>query len=133
MRLMISFNRLCLCFRNENTEMAPAVSVIEFQDAFKQKLEFDYELGHTATIRETPTEDGFTHDWTMFLRTSDVKRFQQYVTKVVFVLHETFTNPERSMCAYFSITALIVFNLTQAICPFRFTVLLCADECCKMR
>ena len=87
-------------FRKENVDSAAPValpmSALEFKDAFKQKLELELDLGHRATIRDTPTDEGFTHDWMMYVRPYDVARFQLYVEKVIFVLHESFPDPERS-------------------------------------
>ena len=42
------------------------------------------------------TPDGFTHDWTLFVRGAEGKDIQHFVEKVVFHLHDSFAKPKRS-------------------------------------
>jgi YEATS domain-containing protein 1/3 len=53
------------------------------------------ELGHHAILRDRPTTDGFTHDWTMFVRGPEGINIQHFVEKVVFYLHDSFPKPKR--------------------------------------
>ncbi|KAJ3621662.1 hypothetical protein MTP99_003774 [Tenebrio molitor] len=53
------------------------------------------EIGHEASIRTKKTQEGFTHDWEVFVRGCDGAEIHYYVEKVVFYLHETFPKPKR--------------------------------------
>lgn len=53
------------------------------------------ELGHRANLRPKPTAEGFTHDWTVFVRGPEGNNIQHFVEKVVFQLHESFPKPKR--------------------------------------
>ncbi|KAI5609582.1 protein AF-9 isoform X1 [Silurus asotus] len=53
------------------------------------------ELGHRAQVRKKPTAEGFTHDWTVFVRGPEHTNIQHFVEKVVFHLHESFPRPKR--------------------------------------
>nr|XP_023676685.1 protein AF-9 isoform X1 [Paramormyrops kingsleyae] len=53
------------------------------------------ELGHRAQVRKKPTVEGFTHDWTVFVRGPEHSNIQHFVEKVVFHLHESFPRPKR--------------------------------------
>lgn len=53
------------------------------------------EIGHEAAIRTKLTQEGFTHDWEVFVRGCDGASIHYYVEKVVFYLHETFPKPRR--------------------------------------
>ncbi|XP_056298142.1 protein AF-9 isoform X2 [Pseudoliparis swirei] len=53
------------------------------------------ELGHRAQLRKTPTVEGFTHDWMVFVRGPEQSDIQHFVEKVVFHLHESFPKPKR--------------------------------------
>lgn len=54
-----------------------------------------FEIGHVATVRNEPTEEGFTHDWELYLRGADNTEIHHFVEKVIFHLHETFPNHRR--------------------------------------
>ncbi|XP_017786953.1 PREDICTED: protein AF-9 [Nicrophorus vespilloides] len=58
-------------------------------------VRINLELGHEASIRNKRTQEGFTHDWEVFVRGFDGADIQCYVEKVVFYLHETFNKPKR--------------------------------------
>ncbi|GFO44726.1 protein af-9 [Plakobranchus ocellatus] len=55
------------------------------------------ELGHTANFLKEPSLEGFTHDWTVFVRGKDGSKIEHFVEKVVFRLHKTFKSPNRSV------------------------------------
>ena len=54
-------------------------------------------LGHNATLRKKPTQEGFTHDWKVFVRGSEGANIQNFVEKVVFYLHESFPRFKRGV------------------------------------
>ncbi|CAN8011526.1 unnamed protein product [Ixodes pacificus] len=60
-----------------------------------KSIEVKLELGHRAVLRARPTAEGFTHDWTVFVRGPDNCSIQHFVDKVVFFLHESFPKPKR--------------------------------------
>lgn len=62
--------------------------------AFKQ-VEVFLELGHAATPRKTPTADGYTHDWKIWVRGPNGAKIQNFIEKIVFNLHESFPKPKR--------------------------------------
>ncbi|RZC39666.1 YEATS and/or MIP-T3 domain containing protein [Asbolus verrucosus] len=53
------------------------------------------EIGHEASIRTKKTQEGFTHDWEVFVRGCEGAEIHYYIEKVVFYLHETFPKPKR--------------------------------------
>uniref|UniRef100_H3C0H0 YEATS domain-containing protein n=1 Tax=Tetraodon nigroviridis TaxID=99883 RepID=H3C0H0_TETNG len=53
------------------------------------------ERGHRAHVRKRATAEGFTHDWTVFVRGPERRNIQHFVDKVVFYLHESFPRPRR--------------------------------------
>jgi len=55
------------------------------------------ELGHRATPRTKPTKEGHTHDWTVYVRGPEQYNISNFVEKVVFNLHPTFTNAKRGI------------------------------------
>lgn len=57
------------------------------------------ELGHRASVRKALTDDGFTHDWTVFVRGPDGCDIANFIEKVVFNLHHSFVNYKRGMYA----------------------------------
>ncbi|KAF5301605.1 hypothetical protein FQR65_LT08910 [Abscondita terminalis] len=58
-------------------------------------VRINFEIGHEAAIRTKRTQEGFTHDWEVFVRGCDGANIHYYVEKVVFYLHETFPKPKR--------------------------------------
>ncbi|KAK7116678.1 hypothetical protein V1264_002313 [Littorina saxatilis] len=58
-------------------------------------LTIQIELGHRADFKPKKSPDGFTHDWTMFVRGQDGANIYHFVEKVVFHLHPSFKNPKR--------------------------------------
>lgn len=60
-----------------------------------QSVRVIFEIGHNAVVRSKSTPEGFTHDWELFIRGADNTDIQHFVDKVVFYLHESFTNPKR--------------------------------------
>lgn len=59
------------------------------------RMQVKLEIGHKAACRQEPTEEGFTHDWTVFVRGSEGKDISHFVEKVIFHLHESFPKPKR--------------------------------------
>lgn len=59
-------------------------------------MQVKLEIGHKAACRTEPTAQGFTHDWTVFVRGSEGKDVSHFVEKVTFYLHESFPRPKRS-------------------------------------
>lgn len=58
-------------------------------------VRINLEIGHKASIRTKRTQEGFTHDWEVFVRGADGADISPYVERVVFHLHETFQRPKR--------------------------------------
>ncbi|XP_064475075.1 protein AF-9-like isoform X2 [Ornithodoros turicata] len=63
--------------------------------AENKSIEVKLELGHRAVLRSKPTAEGFTHDWTVFVRGPEGCNIQHFVDKVVFLLHDSFPKPKR--------------------------------------
>lgn len=61
----------------------------------QQCVQVKLELGHKAAIRKIPTQEGFTHDWSVFVRGPDGSNVQHFIEKVIFHLHESFPKPKR--------------------------------------
>ncbi|XP_041365204.1 protein AF-9-like isoform X2 [Gigantopelta aegis] len=59
------------------------------------RVQVTVELGHHASTRKKPTQEGFTHDWTVFVRGPDGSKIHYFIEKVVFHLHETFAKAKR--------------------------------------
>eukprot|EP00794_Sanderia_malayensis_P010220 gene10220-11269_t len=53
------------------------------------------EIGHKSVCRTDTTQEGFTHDWVVFVRGADNSNISNFVEKVVFHLHESFPKPKR--------------------------------------
>ena len=53
------------------------------------------EIGHKSVCRTDKTEEGYTHDWVVFVRGFDGSYISHFVEKVVFHLHESFPKPKR--------------------------------------
>ena len=64
------------------------------------RMQVKLEIGHKAACRVEPTPEGFTHDWTVFVRGSEGKDISHFVEKVVFHLHESFPKPKRGKCVF---------------------------------
>ena len=62
------------------------------------RMQVKLEIGHKAACRVEPTPEGFTHDWTIFVRGSEGKDISHFVEKVIFHLHESFPKPKRGEC-----------------------------------
>lgn len=71
------------------------------------------EIGHEAAIRTKLTQEGFTHDWEVFVRGCDGASIHYYVEKVVFYLHETFPKPRRGKLytTFITINSMLYFQL----------------------
>lgn len=53
------------------------------------------EIGHSASLKNKASPEGFTHDWELFVRGSDGNNISRFVDKVVFNLHDSFPKPCR--------------------------------------
>lgn len=62
-----------------------------------------FDIGHKAIVKSTPTPEGFTHDWQLFVRGADNTNIHFFIDKVVFHLHETFPNPRRGKCYFLKV------------------------------
>lgn len=62
------------------------------------RMQVKLEIGHKAACRVEPTQEGYTHDWTVFVRGSEGKEISHFVEKVVFHLHESFPRHKRGEC-----------------------------------
>lgn len=51
-------------------------------------------------MKEKVSPEGFTHDWTIFVRGVEGNNIQFFVEKVVFHLHESFPKPKRGKVYY---------------------------------
>ena len=69
------------------------------------------ELGHRANIKGRPTKEGYTHDWTVYVRGPDQHNISHFIEKVVFHLHETFENRKRGMVHLFVNTLTFMYTL----------------------
>uniref|UniRef100_A0A8C4NFA3 MLLT1 super elongation complex subunit n=1 Tax=Eptatretus burgeri TaxID=7764 RepID=A0A8C4NFA3_EPTBU len=58
-------------------------------------LQVQIELGHFAIVRKKMSDEGYTHDWRVFVRGFDHKKIHGFVEKVVFILHASFLKPKR--------------------------------------
>lgn len=55
------------------------------------------ELGHRATVKKIRSPEGFTHDWTVYVRGPENCNISYFIEKVVFNLHGSFHNPKRGI------------------------------------
>ncbi|CAL4109739.1 unnamed protein product, partial [Meganyctiphanes norvegica] len=58
-------------------------------------VEVTIEIGHRATVRQNKTDEGFTHDWEIFVQGHEGAHLETFVEKVVFTLHKSFPKPKR--------------------------------------
>ncbi|RWS09784.1 protein AF-9-like protein, partial [Dinothrombium tinctorium] len=70
-------------------------AVIKVRSDRMFSVEVQLELGHRATPKPKVTADGYTHDWTVFVRGVDSSEIEHFVEKVVFNLHESFPKHKR--------------------------------------
>jgi len=66
-----------------------------FWETVLQTVRVSFEVGHCAVPRTQVTEEGFTHDWEVYVKSTDGLDLPLIVDKVVFTLHEDFPNPQR--------------------------------------
>lgn len=62
-----------------------------------QCVQVKIDIGHKSVCRTDKTEEGYTHDWVVFVRGTDSSNISHFVEKVVFHLHESFPKPKRGM------------------------------------
>lgn len=60
------------------------------------------EIGHESKLKNKPTPEGFTHDWTLRVKGEGENDISNFVDKVVFNLHESFHKPKRGKTCSFS-------------------------------
>jgi YEATS domain-containing protein 1/3 len=60
-----------------------------------QAIQVKLVLGHSAQWRKKPTQEGYTHDWTILVRGEEGQDIRHFVEKVIFFLHESFAKPKR--------------------------------------
>lgn len=58
-------------------------------------MKIAFEVGHDAVPKNKRTQEGFTHDWEVYVKGIDGAEIHHYIDKVVFNLHETFPKPKR--------------------------------------
>lgn len=52
-------------------------------------------LGHRATLKSKQTDDGFTHDWLVYVKGDEGNAIEHFIDRVVFNLHTSFPKPKR--------------------------------------
>ncbi|KPL96838.1 hypothetical protein QR98_0001850 [Sarcoptes scabiei] len=62
-------------------------------------VEVQLEIGHVAKPKSKKTPEGYTHDWTVFVRGVENSNIHSFVEKVIFHLHESFPKPKRGLCS----------------------------------
>ena len=95
--VLVRMNHECRCHFKSNLLSLPSKvnkHVILFISCF-QSVQVKLVLGHKAHFRDEPTEQGYTHDWTVYVCGPDGNKIQPFVEKVVFHLHASFKNPKR--------------------------------------
>jgi hypothetical protein len=55
-----------------------------------QSVQVKIELGHIASQRKSPSPDGYTHDWKVFVRGPEGCNIAHFIEKVVFHLDQSF-------------------------------------------
>lgn len=60
-------------------------------------IKVEFEIGHTAKLRSKKTAEGFTHDWELYVQGTNKNDISAFVDKIVFILHDSFPKPKRSM------------------------------------
>ncbi|KAI8480284.1 Myeloid lymphoid or mixed-lineage leukemia (trithorax, ) [Branchiostoma belcheri] len=99
---------MCLFFTGEslpakkNLPALPAAGHIAYPIR-TQCVQVNLELGHRATYRKKPTPEGFTHDWSVFVRGPEGNNAAHFIDKVVFHLHESFPKPKRGYSFFLSV------------------------------
>ena len=64
---------------------------------FFKSVQVQIEIGHRATLKPYPAPNGMTHDWILFVRGQEGNHIENFIEKIVFILHETFPKPRRGM------------------------------------
>ncbi|CAG2249342.1 AF9 [Mytilus edulis] len=65
----------------------------------EESVQVKIELGHRASQRDPPSQGGFTHDWTVYVRGPEGCNISNFVEKVVFNLHHSFPHHKRALVA----------------------------------
>lgn len=61
----------------------------------KRVYELMIELGHISKPLNKKLANGYTHKWTIFVRGANSSKIEHCIQKVVFELHDSFTEPYR--------------------------------------
>lgn len=64
---------------------------------YGRSVEVKIELGHKAVLKDQPTAEGYTHDWTVFVKGPEGCKIDNFVEKVIFMLHESFPKSKRTI------------------------------------
>lgn len=64
---------------------------------YGRSVEVKIELGHKAILKDQPTAEGYTHDWTVFVKGPEGCKIENFVEKVIFLLHESFPKSKRTI------------------------------------
>ncbi|OQR78189.1 hypothetical protein BIW11_06565 [Tropilaelaps mercedesae] len=64
---------------------------------YGRSVEVKIELGHKAILKEQATAEGYTHDWTVFVKGPEGCKIENFVEKVIFLLHESFPKSKRTI------------------------------------
>lgn len=71
-------------------------------------MKIAFEVGHDAVPKNKRTQEGFTHDWEVYVKGIDGAEIHHYIDKVVFNLHETFPKPKRGTSDKFCASSFFV-------------------------
>ncbi|KAA0188754.1 hypothetical protein HAZT_HAZT005685 [Hyalella azteca] len=61
----------------------------------KSAVAINVQIGHTAHVLTQSTEEGYTHEWSVWVQGENNRSITEFVEKVVFTLHESFKRPKR--------------------------------------
>ncbi|CAC5410618.1 MLLT1_3 [Mytilus coruscus] len=83
------------------TKPDPAVNSVQYisSKVTADSVQVKFELGHRASLRDSPSPEGYTHDWTVYVRGPEGCNISNFVEKVVFNLHNSFPQPKRAVVA----------------------------------
>ena len=62
---------------------------------YSQAMQVKLELGHRASLRTKKTPEGYTHDWSVFVRGPEGTNIEHFIERVIFHLHESFPRAKR--------------------------------------
>lgn len=62
------------------------------------RIKVTFEIGHSSSVKNKASPEGYTHDWELFVRGADGTNITRFVEKVIFNLHNSFPKPCRGRC-----------------------------------